>query len=488
MAKMKWILRWESVHPFYRMEASFIAHKTKAVLGSDYRSLMGISKNGVMQMYYLQKDLVRKSKESLKIFQNKKQIQDYQSFTNQNSDELIEIIKETNKFIYCLSNQDLAKRYKKIIVHLGILHASYDLSRPEFFKKIEVKIKKYLQLKGVEKAKLNKIFGILATSEKYTLLDREEIDWLEILLKAKKIHQPINEEIIKKLKVHQKKYGWIGTSEQKNPWTLGYYKNLLLEELTLSKKEIDGKLRLKKEKKLELVKKQLQLVHQLKINRDIQYLLEIVKEMSHIRLNIRLKWVESGFLIKGIFEEIAKRFRLNKNELECYSLNEIIALLMRGKKVNSQIIKKRSYYAFILANGCIKFYNGVHAIDALKARKLLLIDYRSINEIRGNVANPGFSVGTVKIINAYSQNQMREASKMEKGQILVTGMTRPHLIYAMRKASAIITDEGGIVSHAAIVSRELGIPCVIGTKIATKVFKDGDLVEVDAEKGVVRKL
>ena len=58
----------------------------------------------------------------------------------------------------------------------------------------------------------------------------------------------------------------------------------------------------------------------------------------------------------------------------------------------------------------------------------------------------------------------------------------------MKKSSVIITDAGGLTSHAAIVSRELGIPCIVGTKIATQVLKDGDLVEVDAEKGIVKIL
>ncbi len=58
----------------------------------------------------------------------------------------------------------------------------------------------------------------------------------------------------------------------------------------------------------------------------------------------------------------------------------------------------------------------------------------------------------------------------------------------MRQASAIVTEQGGIACHAALVSRELGVPCVIGTRVATKVFKTGDLVEMDAEKGVVRKI
>jgi pyruvate,water dikinase len=62
-------------------------------------------------------------------------------------------------------------------------------------------------------------------------------------------------------------------------------------------------------------------------------------------------------------------------------------------------------------------------------------------------------------------------------------MTSPDFIPILKKVSAIITDEGGITCHAAIVSRELKIPCIVGTKIATKVLKDGDVVEVDAQKG-----
>lgn len=65
-------------------------------------------------------------------------------------------------------------------------------------------------------------------------------------------------------------------------------------------------------------------------------------------------------------------------------------------------------------------------------------------------------------------------------------MTSPEYVFAMKKASAAITDTGGLTSHAAIVSRELDIPCIVGTKIATKILKDGDLVEVDANKSIVK--
>lgn len=77
---------------------------------------------------------------------------------------------------------------------------------------------------------------------------------------------------------------------------------------------------------------------------------------------------------------------------------------------------------------------------------------------------------------------------MKKGDILIAHMTNPDLVTGMKIAGAIVTETGGITCHASIVSRELGKPCIIGTKIATRIFKDGDLVEVDANKGIVKKL
>jgi pyruvate, water dikinase len=78
--------------------------------------------------------------------------------------------------------------------------------------------------------------------------------------------------------------------------------------------------------------------------------------------------------------------------------------------------------------------------------------------------------------------------KINKGDILMCNATNPDIVIVMERASAFVTDEGGITCHAAIISREMQKPCIIGTKIATKIFKDGDMVEVDANKGIVRKL
>src|SRR3989338_7866678 len=110
-----------------------------------------------------------------------------------------------------------------------------------------------------------------------------------------------------------------------------------------------------------------------------------------------------------------------------------------------------------------------------------LSDYQNVTSLKGLCANVGTVRGPVKVCKSAT-----EIAKVQTGDILVAVMTRPDYVVGMKKAAAIVTNEGGITSHAAIVSRELGIPCVIGTKIAMNVLEDGQTVEVDADKWIVR--
>lgn len=102
--------------------------------------------------------------------------------------------------------------------------------------------------------------------------------------------------------------------------------------------------------------------------------------------------------------------------------------------------------------------------------------------LKGQGASPGIGEGPVKIVTSAKQ-----LDKVKKGDILVTEMTSPDYVPAMRLVEAIITDKGGQTSHAAIVSRELGIPCVVGTQDATSKLKDGELVRVNGQTGEIYK-
>lgn len=106
-----------------------------------------------------------------------------------------------------------------------------------------------------------------------------------------------------------------------------------------------------------------------------------------------------------------------------------------------------------------------------------------VKEIIGRSGFPGIARGKARIIT-----KLEQFESFQDGEILVTFMTTPNYLPLLKKASAFITDEGGITCHAAIVARELKKPCIIGTKIATKVLKDGDVVEVNADNGTVKIL
>ena len=100
--------------------------------------------------------------------------------------------------------------------------------------------------------------------------------------------------------------------------------------------------------------------------------------------------------------------------------------------------------------------------------------------LSGLAASPGVASGIVKIVK-----DMKDLDKIKKGDVLVTKMTNPDMVVTMQKSVAVVTDEGGATAHAAIVSREMGIPCVVGTDNATEILKDGQLITIDGTNGKV---
>lgn len=106
-----------------------------------------------------------------------------------------------------------------------------------------------------------------------------------------------------------------------------------------------------------------------------------------------------------------------------------------------------------------------------------------VEQIKGMTASARKVSGLVRVVLL-----KKDISKLKSGEILVTAMTDPDFVPVMKKAAAIVTDEGGVTCHAAIMAREFKIPCIIGTKIATVALKDGDMVEVDADAGIVKKI
>ncbi|MDP4000876.1 MAG: PEP-utilizing enzyme [bacterium] len=177
---------------------------------------------------------------------------------------------------------------------------------------------------------------------------------------------------------------------------------------------------------------------------------------------------------------LSKKTKYDRNLILSLTRDEVVEYFTKhklpGKKELEQRYKRSVY---LHENGAQCLFSGV----AVNAIEIIVHPKISHSEVEGAIAFGGKISGIVRIVPDPSKVKV-----FNKGDILVTGATRPEFLPIMDKAAAFVTDAGGILSHAAITSREMKKPCIIGTKIATKVFKDGDLVEVDANKGVVRKL
>jgi phosphoenolpyruvate synthase/pyruvate phosphate dikinase len=186
------------------------------------------------------------------------------------------------------------------------------------------------------------------------------------------------------------------------------------------------------------------------------------------------------YKMEYILAEIGKRAKLSLTDVRFMTPQEVKSFLLGGKINRAEVLKRKKFCVCHMEKSKVLILTGNQAKELAKRTETKV---KKISEIKGQTGCIGKAQGRVKIIF-----RPQDMVKMHQGDILVSIATDPDIVPAMKKASAIVTEQGGVTSHAAIVSRELNIPCVIGTKIATKVFKDGDLVEVDATRGIVKKL
>lgn len=193
---------------------------------------------------------------------------------------------------------------------------------------------------------------------------------------------------------------------------------------------------------------------------------------------------ENGYpIIETFLQKVAQKIG-DKSEFRpelilSMTAEEFNSYLKSGQLPEEKELEDRFRESAILADkGGLDIFTGEKALEIEN-----IITHPSLDEdeIKGMSAYPGVMRGKVKIVLNPSKNV-----DFEEGDVLVAVMTRPDYLPLVHKASAFITDAGGMLSHAAITARELHKPCIVGTKFATQSLKDGDLVEVDADKGIVR--
>jgi phosphohistidine swiveling domain-containing protein len=345
---------------------------------------------------------------------------------------------------------------------------------------IEEYLENYVKTEITKKcgAKAPEIIHNLGVALKSSSTENDELSLLKIALKRQ--HGLSIETDIKR---HIQNYGWLKNSAMNN----SYYSEKEIYRRLDSFRAAD----ISEKIKIILSERRRKIAQVKKYKTEFGFSKKLISHIDTLQEAIYFRsWRTEQFYrniqyLSNFLGEISKRLGIKSLEEIFYILpTEVINLLRQELKIDFGIIKERKRGYIMVADGRhTQIYSGDIVASAKKKIKFLSIKKQESNEIKGQTACRGLAVGKVHIIKSKT-----EFKKFKVKEILVVPSTTPDYVPVMKKAAAIITDEGGLTCHAAIMSRELKTPCIIGTKIGTKVLRDGDLVEVDAEKGIIKIL
>ena len=215
-------------------------------------------------------------------------------------------------------------------------------------------------------------------------------------------------------------------------------------------------------------------------------ILSILRGISDLRLRLKLAWTSFDFYFVGLYEAISRHTGVPARDLHGrYSIPDMIDLLA-GKS-------KPAAKAAALAHFCdgkASFLSAEEAAEFWQDRSVTFDhadDADTGDELRGTAGSHGKVSGVVCLLNCNDPDKVNQARLgMQDGDVLVAAMIQLNVMDLVQRAGGLITDEGGMLSHAAILAREMAIPCIVGTQRATQVLRNGDKVELDTEEGCVR--
>ncbi len=390
-------------------------------------------------------------------------------------DELKLLIKKLSELNFIdLDDSELLKLYKE---H-DKLHAEWwaitQIIEPITFT-AELILKKKL---NAEQHKL--YFNTLVTTTKSSYTTEEEAEILKITKLAKE--NGIDDEEVKTLLVnHSEKYYWVMNGFfETSKLGIDYFRGVVKKHI---EDHVDVTSLNRFEERLQKLKKDKEdIMLKLDFDEQTKKLVWLIDEFGYVQDCRKAVALESNFYLDESCKEVARRKNISYDLLR-YAFPKQIVSILNGGDVPIDLLKKQSDYCALIYRDDdpdVEILLG-KAAEKKERDVFGVTQDGGVSEIEGMCANQGRAIGKVRVLM-----NPKECDKLQQGEILVATMTSPDFVVAMKKAGAIVTDEGGITSHAAVVSRELGIPCVIGTKVATRVLKDGMNVEVKANHGLIK--
>ena len=317
--------------------------------------------------------------------------------------------------------------------------------------------------------------SLLYSLDNNTAVIREEYAFLKALKENK------NKSIKSIIKKHLKEYSYVTIGYGSSPLNENVLLNRYEKMKSLGENYIDKRIKEIEEYPKQL-KKQKAKVYKKLNNKQLENLFTLAAKLGFMRDRKKAFLGKSVQFRNKIIKEVSDRFKIEWEDIRFYLMDEFEALLLRKKKLDKEEIDRRRQGIYI-SNVSMMTSGGEAREEYFQSIKIENEDVNVLKTRKGICASPGIVRGKARICLTFE-----ESNKLEKGEILIAYGTDFDFMNAIVKSSGIITEEGGILSHASVISRELKKPCIIAFKNITKLIKDGDLIEIDAEKGKVKIL
>lgn len=470
-ARRQWYVQAFNGTPFVVIPpGAWSAFDVGETLGTEFKDALFEFKEETAKMFYPQDDLNRMSQIILIRLKNDKNFfknvrdkyekdfkKTFTDFVGKQTPEMFQ------KQLPALSNSELVALIKK-----GMNVARFSVGQGHIIEPFSLTTDKQIQdllAKHISNEKTrNEAYSILTTpAEKSFMVEREE-DLARIVNIQEKSKRT------KAIEEHIKKYFWIKNS----------FSGRIDLTVAMVEEELATLAAHKSGTAPDIKKQQQVIIKQYNLSSELQILLEATRFVALFQDGRKKNMLISLHYNEMLVEELSKRLKISHGLLRYLSCYEFDEFVFEDKTLKKKLEERRKGLINYTTPDGEALLTGNEYKEFLKEMQKADHHTTDINELPGLCASPGTAQGRVRVCLS-----VKAIHDFKQGEVLVASMTKPEYLPAMKKACAIVTDEGGITSHAAIVSREFGIPCLIGTKIATKVLKDGMLVEVKANHGKV---
>ncbi len=363
----------------------------------------------------------------------------------------------------------------------------YFLSQPEYTVKLKDdfinKLKKF-----VPKDLAYETFTKLVESGEKSCLEEERAAWLVYIMLPFLNKEIDKQEVSRRILSHVEKYKYLSASAQFGLWDVEHYNKLFEDDIKKKNNELEDEIKFIENKKTRVAEEKIKITKEYKIEQSLVDDIQILANLGWLRLEAHIRgWQFFQWFGAVLVKKVAKL--LDIEEIDAFNLtfSEFIQILNGEIIINEDIKARRDgdILVIVTPEKGEEIYFSKEASEKYDSEIAEKIEI--VNEFKGQTANgKGIVRGKVHVFKWGEDEIEKKIYEFPEGCILVAGQTLPLFMQAIRKALAIITNEGGVLCHAAIVSRELNKPAIIGTKIATEMLKNGDEIEMDMENGIVK--